>query len=65
MVTRIFKELIGTTVEIYIEDVVVKTKEKVRHANDLKKVFDILRQHKLRLNKEKCAFGVGSGKFLG
>ena len=51
-VTHMFKEL------------VVKTRERVGHAHDLEKVFGILRQHKLRLNEEKCAFGVGSGKLL-
>ena len=43
----------------------VKTWEKGGHARDLEGVFDILRQHKLRLNVEKCAFGIGLGKFLG
>ena len=43
----------------------VKTWEKGGLARDLEGVFDILRQHKLRLNVEKCAFGVGLGKFLG
>lgn len=65
MVTRMFKELISTTVGVYIDDMVVKTRERVGYAYDLEKVFGILRQHKLRLNAEKCAFGVGSGKFLG
>ena len=35
------------------------------HMIDLAEIFDILRQHQLRLNAEKCSFGVGSGKFLG
>lgn len=65
MVTRMFKELIGTTVEAYIDDMVVKTREKVGHAYNLEKVFNILRQHKLRLYAKKCAFEVGLGKFLG
>ena len=46
------------------KELVVKTREGVGHAHDLEKVFGILRQHKLRLNEEKCAFGVGLGKFL-
>ena len=60
-----FKDLIGKTVEVYIDDMVVQTKESGRHARDLVEVFDILRQHKLCLNAEKCSFGVGSDKFLG
>ena len=65
MVTRMFKELIDRKLEVYINDMVVKTREKVGHAHELVNVFDILRQHKLRLNVEKCAFEAGSGKFLG
>lgn len=65
MVTRMFKELIGKTMKVYIDDMVVKTKERVGHAHDLVNVFDILRQHKLHLNVEKCTFEVMSGKFLG
>ena len=44
---------------------VVKSNQEVRHIEDLQGVFEVLRQHKLRLNAKKCAFGVGVGKFLG
>ena len=44
---------------------VVKSKAKSGHINDLRNIFEILRRHKLRLNASKCSFGVGSGKFLG
>ena len=43
MVTHIFKDLIGKTVEVYIDDIVVKTKESGGHAYDLEEVFDVLR----------------------
>ena len=65
MVTRMFKDQIGKMVEVYIDDIVVKTKKSEGRARDLVKVFEILRQHKLRLHAEKCAFRVGSGNFLG
>lgn len=65
MLTRMFSELISKTMEVYINDMVVKTKEEGKHACDLQSVFNILKQNKLRLNVGKCAFGVGSGKFLG
>ncbi|XP_028075765.1 uncharacterized protein LOC114277996 [Camellia sinensis] len=44
---------------------VVKSKEKSQHLTDLAEMFAILKRHKLRLNASKCAFGVGTGKFLG
>lgn len=65
MVTHMFKDLIGKTMEVYIDDMVLKTKESGGHACDLKQVFGVLRRHKLRLNAEKCSFGAGSSKFLG
>ena len=44
---------------------VVKSKQQARHVEDLRGVFEVLRQHKLYLNAEKCTFDVGAGKFLG
>ena len=64
MMTRMFREKIGHTVEVYIDDMVVKSKEEKEHIGDLTDIFEILRQHRLRLNADKCAFGVGAGKFL-
>ena len=65
MMTRMFREKIGRIVEVYIDDMVVKSKEDQGHINDLMDVFEVLRRHKLRLNANKCAFGVRVGKFLG
>ena len=65
MMTRMFRDKIGCTVEVYIDDMMVKSKQEKRHIEDLQGVFEVLRQHKLRLNADKCAFGVGAGKFLG
>ena len=64
MMTRMFREKIGHTVEVYIEDMVVKSKEEKGHIGDLTDIFEILRRHRLHLNADKCAFGVGAGKFL-
>lgn len=51
--------------EVYIDDMVVKSKMKPDHLADLKVTFNILREYQLKLNASKCAFGVSSGKFLG
>ena len=51
--------------EVYIDDMVVKSKVVSEHLANLLNIFEILRRHKLRLNASKCSFGVGSGKFLG
>ena len=65
MVTKMFEPLLGRTMEAYIDDMVVKSKDENDHLRDLDEMFQILKKHKLRLNASKCAFGVGSGKFLG
>ena len=65
MMTRMFRDKIGQTVEVYINDMGVKSKQEARHIKDLQGVFEVLRQHKLRLNANKCAFRVRASKFLG
>ena len=65
MMTRMFESLLGKNIEIYVDDMVVKSKMVSEHLRDLQVVFEIFRSYKLRLNTSKCSFGVGSGKFLG
>ena len=61
---RTFKPQLGKSIEVYIYDMVVKSKVVSEHVGDLRNIFEILRKHKLRLNASKCSFGVRSGKFL-
>ena len=65
MMTRMFEPQLGKNIEIYIDDMVVKSKLESEHISDLENIFEILRKHKLHLNASKCSFGVRSGKFLG
>jgi hypothetical protein len=65
MVTVMFGPLIGKTVEVYIDDMLIKSVRKVSHIEDLREVLRVLRSSKLRLNASKCLFGVSSSKFLG
>ena len=58
MMTKMFEPQLGKKIEIYIDDMVFKSKLESEHVNDLKNVFEILRRHKLRLNASKCSFGV-------
>ena len=59
-----FEAQMGKNIEVYIDDMVVKSKMVSEHVEDLTNIFKILRGHQLRLNASKCSFGVGSGKFL-
>ena len=65
MITKMFIEKIEKTVEVYIDDMIVKSIYEEDHPRDLRAVFNTLRLHCLKLNASKCAFGVGSRKFLG
>ena len=65
MMTRMFEPQLGKNIEIYTDDMVVKSKVVFEHVRDLGNIFEILRKHKLHLNSSKCPFGVGLGKFLG
>ena len=51
--------------EVYINDMLVKSLEAVNHIAHLEKVFGVLWKHRMMLNPSKCIFGVFSGKFLG
>ena len=60
----IFHKLIGRIVEIYIDDVVVKSKGYREHLADLRETLDCTRKHGLKMNPNKCAFGVSAREFL-
>ena len=62
---KMFESQLGKNIEVYIDDMVVKSKVVSGHMGDLANIFGILRKHKLRLNASKFSFGVGSWKFLG
>ena len=65
MMTRMFESQLGKNIEIYMDDMVVKSKVVSRHLGDLGSIFEVLRKYKLHLNASKYSFGMGSGKFLG
>ena len=62
--TKIFESQMGKNIEVYIDDMVVKSKIVFEQIEDLTNIFEILRQHKLCLNASKYSFGVGSSNFL-
>ncbi|KAL0373855.1 UNVERIFIED_CONTAM: Retrovirus-related Pol polyprotein from transposon gypsy [Sesamum radiatum] len=64
LVNRMFKNQIGSTMEVYVDDMLVKSKEE-DHLRELKRAFDIMRNYGMKLNPEKCTFGIRGGKFLG
>ncbi|PKI48814.1 hypothetical protein CRG98_030791 [Punica granatum] len=64
MVT-LFHDMTHKEVEVYVDDMIAKSKEGEDHLVNLKRLFDRLKEYKLRLNPAKCTFGARSGKLLG
>jgi hypothetical protein len=65
LVNKMFHDQIGRNVEVYVDDMLVKSKEDEDHLADLKETIQALRRYNMKLNSSKCVFGVSSGKFLG
>ena len=56
---------ISRNIEVYVDDMLVKSKEEPTHLDDLRETFATIKQYQMKLNPGKCVFGVASGKFLG
>nr|XP_025635877.1 uncharacterized protein LOC112729965 [Arachis hypogaea] len=65
LMNKIFSELIGKIVEVYVDDILAKTAQPDDLLSDLDGIFSSLRQHSMRLNPLKCAFAMEAEKFLG
>ncbi|KAL0367493.1 UNVERIFIED_CONTAM: Retrovirus-related Pol polyprotein from transposon opus [Sesamum radiatum] len=65
LVNNMFREQIGKNMEVYIDDMLVKSKRREDHSQDLQACFDILQRFRMKLNPKKCTFRVHGEKFLG
>ena len=65
LVNKMFVQQIGRNVQVYVDDVLVKSRREEDHLEDLKETFSTLCSYNMKLNPGKCAFGVTAGKFLG
>ena len=63
--TTMFHDMMHKEIEVYVDDVIIKSKRQSDHVKDLRKFFERLRRYNLKLNPAKCVFGVPSGKLLG
>ena len=60
-----FSKQIRRNMEVYVNDMLIKSKEESAHLDNLEETFNTLRQYQIKLNPNKCTFGVASRKFLG
>ncbi|XP_070006270.1 uncharacterized protein [Nicotiana sylvestris] len=65
VMTTIFHDMIHKEIEVYLDDIIIKSKRATNHMEDLRKFFNRLRRYDLKLNPAKCAFGFPSRKLLG
>ncbi|XP_073138857.1 uncharacterized protein [Henckelia pumila] len=65
MMDRVFREQVGRNVEVYVDDILVKSRTRDSFLPDLEETFATVRRYGIKLNPAKCMFGVKSGKFLG
>lgn len=65
LVNKMFEKQLGDTMEVYIDDMLVKTKKAEDHVDHLQETFEVLKKYGMKLNPSKCSFGVPAGKFLG
>jgi len=65
LMDKVFKEQIGRNMEVYDDDMIVKSCMVEEHVKDIEEVFARIRKYNIRLNPEKCVFGVRGGKFVG
>ena len=65
LMNKMFVHQIGKNVQVYVDDMLVKSLHENNHLHDLQETFDTFRSYNMKLNPSKCVFGVTAGKFLG
>lgn len=65
LMDKILSPLIGRNVQVYVDDMVVTSTQPIDHTTDLFELFTTINKYSLKLNPDKCVFGVRAGKFLG
>ena len=65
LMNKMFTHQIGRNVQVYVDDMLVKSLCENNHLDDFQETFDTLRSYNMKLNPSKCVFGIIAGKFLG
>ena len=63
LMNKMFREQIGRNMEVYVDDILIKSVLPIDHIGDLHESFRTLKQYRMKLNPAKCAFEVSLGKF--
>ena len=65
LMNKMFTHQIGRNVQVYVNDMLVKSLHENNHLDNLQETFDTFQSYNMKLNPSKCVFGVIAGKFLG
>jgi len=65
LMDKVLAPMLGRNVYAYVDDMVMASKDRAQHVVDLEELFVTISKYRLKLNPEKCVFGVEAGKFLG
>ena len=65
LMNHVLQDHIGKNVEVDMDDIIVKSQGSEQYARDLEQILDTLDMYKIKLNPDKCVFGVKAEKFLG
>ena len=65
LMNKMYAHQIGRNVQVYVDDMLVKSLRENDHLDDLQETFDTFRSYNMKLNPSKYVFGVTAGKFLG
>ena len=65
LMNKMLAHQIGRNMQVYMDDMLVKSLQKDDHLNDLQETFNTLRSYNMKLNPSKCTFRVTAGKFMG
>ena len=65
LVNKMFADYLGDTIDVYIDDMLIKSLLAEQHLDHLRQAFEVLLKYNMKLNPTKCSFGVASSKFLG
>ena len=65
LVNKMFADYLGDTMEVYIDDMLVKSLLPEQYLDHLRQAFEVLQKYSMKLNPTKCSFGVATDKVLG
>ena len=65
MAIALLHDIMHNEVDVYVDDMIVKSKDREGHIANLRKLFERIKEYRLRLNPQKCTFGVTTGNLLG